>query len=181
MNGSQSIGYEEEEDLYVELMNKYGEELARLAYTYVKDYQIAEDIVQDVFMKIYMNKDKFRGQSSYKTYLFRITINCCYDYLRSAAYKKSKLLSTLNHLFKGSEQTEESVLKQSENYMIGQEILSLPVKDREIIILYYYKDLSIAEIADVCNTSLNTVKTRLFRARSKLRDKLKGEAFHESK
>ncbi|CAG9620360.1 RNA polymerase sigma factor [Sutcliffiella rhizosphaerae] len=180
MNGIHPVG-NGEEDFYIELMDKYGEELARLSYTYVKDYQIAEDIVQDVFMKLYMNKDKFRGESSYKTYLFRITINCCYDYLRSAAYKKSKLLTTLTNMFKGAEHTEDLIIKKTENYMVGQEILSLPLKDREIIILYYYKDLSMVEIADLFNISLNTVKSRLFRARTKLKDKLKGENFNESK
>lgn len=171
----------EDENFFEEIMDRYGEDLARLSYTYVKDYQIAEDIVQDVFLKLYMSKDKFRGQSSYKTYLFRITINCCYDYLRSAAYKKSKLLTTLNHVFKGVGHTEELVLKNTENYLIGEEIMALPIKDREVIILYYYKDLSIIEIADLFNISINTVKTRLSRARCKLKIKLKGEIFNESK
>ena len=178
MNGSNSFGYDEE-DFFEGLMDKYGEELARLSYTYVKDYQIAEDIVQDVFMKIYLNKEKFRGESSYKTYLFRITINCCYDHLRSAAYKKSKLITTLNNMFKSTDHTEDLVIRNSENYIVGKEILSLPIKDREVIIFYYYKDMSIDEIAYLLNISLNTVKTRLFRARRKLKDKLKGEVFNE--
>lgn len=178
MNVSQPKEYEME-NLITELMDRYGEDLVRLAYTYVKDHQIAEDILQDVFLKVFVHREQFRGQSSYKTYLYRITINRCYDYLRSAAYKKNRLLTTLNNIMKSTNNTEESVMRNSENYQIGEEILSLPLKDREVIILYYYKELSLDEIANLMECSINTVKTRLFRARLKLKNKLKGVGFNE--
>ena len=62
---------------------EHGDELLRLAYTYVKNKQAAEDIVQDVLLKAFEKQEYFRGESSYRTYLYRMTINRSYDYLRS--------------------------------------------------------------------------------------------------
>ena len=74
---------------FEQLVITYAEELLRLAFTYVKDKQIAEDIVQDVLMKAFEKQSDFRGEASYKTYLYRLTINRSYDYLRSWSYKNT--------------------------------------------------------------------------------------------
>lgn len=64
------------------LMNEYGENVARLAFTYTKQKQLAEDIAQEVFIKCYEHLDNFRNESSYKTWLYHITVNLCKDKLR---------------------------------------------------------------------------------------------------
>jgi RNA polymerase sigma factor (sigma-70 family) len=74
--------FSENHVLFEDIVDQYGEGLIRLAFTYVKNQQAAEDIVQDVFMRAYEKRDDFKGHSSYKTYLYRITINRCYDHLR---------------------------------------------------------------------------------------------------
>lgn len=71
------------------------------------------------------------------------------------------------------------MLERSENQLPGRVVLELPVKYREIIILYYYKELKIDEIAHLLSVSDNTVKTRLRRGREKLRDQLKGGEWHD--
>lgn len=157
------------------LILQYGEELAKLAYTYVKDSHQAEDIVQDVFLKAYEKRDFFRYEASYKTYLYRLTINKCYDYFRSWTYKNIILNDFFSRTTNLNFTPEDEFIKEESNYLLGQRILSLPVKNREVIVLHYYKDLSIDEISHILNCSKNTVKTRLVRGRNKLKKKLKSE------
>lgn len=141
----------------------------RLAYTYVKNQQAAEDVVQDVFMRAYEKRDDFKGESSYKTYLYRMTINRCYDHLRSWSFKNVQISNKLTLIFQGENNTEHTAIMEDEKYMLGKEILSLPLKYREVLVLYYYKDLSVEETANILKCSPNTIKTRLKRAREKLK------------
>ena len=76
------------EEILEEIMITYGDELTRLAYTYVKDIETAKDVVQSVFLKCYTHLRTFRGDSKLKTWLYRIPINKCKDYLRSSYFKR---------------------------------------------------------------------------------------------
>ncbi|MEK4426798.1 sigma-70 family RNA polymerase sigma factor [Solibacillus sp. FSL K6-1523] len=152
-----------------QFVRKHGEELLRLAYTYVKNIQVAEDIVQDVLLKAFEQQQQFRGESTYRTYLYRLTINRSYDYLRSWSYKNTILTNKIREVFQGTKSAEQQVMELTENAQLGQAILQLPIKYREVIILYYYKEFNIEEIAQLLNISSNTVKTRLRRGREKLK------------
>lgn len=161
------------------LIRTHGEELLRLSYTYVKNKEMAEDIVQDVLLKAYEQRGQFRGDASYRTYLYRMTINRSYDYLRSWSYKNTILTNKIQGIFKGTKSAEQHVLERSENQLLGNMVLELPIKYREIIIIYYYKELKIDGIAHLLSISDNTVKTRLRRGREKLREQLKGGEWHD--
>src|SRR5690606_4089485 len=121
----------------------------------------------------------FQREASYRTYLYRMTINRSYDYLRSWSYKNTILTNKIQEIFKGTKSAEQHVLERSENQLLGNMVLELPIKYREIIILYYYKELKIDEIAHLLSISDNTVKTRLRRGREKLREQLKGGEWHD--
>lgn len=162
-----------------QLIRTHGEELLRLAYTYVKNQQAAEDIVQDVLLKAFEQQEQFRGEASYRTYLFRMTINRSYDYLRSWSYKNTILTEKIQQIFKGTKSAEQEVLVLTENRLLGEAVLNLPMKYREAIILYYYKELKIEEIAYLLTCSDNTVKTRLRRGREKLKQTLEGGAWDD--
>lgn len=162
-----------------QFIREHGEELLRLAYTYVKSREAAEDVVQDVLLKAYEQREQFRGGSTYRTYLYRMTINRSYDYLRSWSYKNTVLTNKIQQIFQGTKSAEQQVLTQSDNRLLGQAVLDLPVKYREIIILYYYKELKIDEIANLLSCSDNTVKTRLKRGREKLKNLLEGGNWNE--
>ena len=150
------------------LMERYGESLLRLAFTYVKNRQTAEDIVQDVFIKAFEKKHDFRGDSSYQTYLYRMTVNRCHDYFRSWSFKNIFYTNKHQHL-KFETSAETKVIHKTEQYIIGEQILSLPIKYREVIVLYYYNEYKIEEIATILEISPSTVKSRLKRARDKLK------------
>ena len=152
-------------DDYVEL---YGDYLYRIAYVYTKDRQAAEEVVQDVFFKLFQ-KNQFEGKASIKTYLTKMTINGCYDYLRKWKVKKTIIL---DYILKAERHGEQVLLENEERDEIVESILKLPLKYREVILLYYYDDFSVAEIATYIDTPESTILTRLQRARIKLKEQL---------
>lgn len=147
-----------------DFIRQHGEELLRLAFTYVKSRPVAEDIVQEVLIKAFEKPEAFRGDSQYRTYLYRITINQCKDYLKSWQYRKQVLTDT----FRNRAETKLGIDSEDEQ-ILGKQILSLPLHFREILILYYYKELNTREIAEMLMIPENTVKTRLQRGRKQLK------------
>lgn len=156
-----------------ELIGEHYEMLRKLAYTYVKDTALAQDIVQDVCVKIIEKGNQFRGESTYKTYLMKMTINRCHDYLRSWSYKNQILTNRFYDLFTRSS-PEMKMIKKNEKTALAIHIFRLKPQYREVIVLYYYEDLSVKEIAGLLSCSENTVKTRLSRARQQLKERIGG-------
>lgn len=151
------------------IVEEYSTHLLRIAYFYTKSRHAAEDIVQDVFIKYMQSNYEERGQL--KSYLSMLTINKSKDYLKSWAYKKLKFES--KWWMKTTD--KDHLIQQEERSKIGAAILSLPLKYREPIILYYFEEMPITKIADLLGTNENTVKTRLRRAREQLRPVLEGD------
>ena len=153
------------------IMDEYGERLTKLAYNYVKDWNMAEDIVQEVFIICYKQYENIDKIISFKAWIFRITINRSKDVLKSSAFRKVVMNSSLLNLFTSQEMTpERSMVKRSEEELLSTCVLALPVKYREVIILYYYEELSMEEISGILNMNQNTIKTRLNRGRNKLKN-----------
>lgn len=156
---------ENEKERYLnEAMQVHGDYLKRLIYTYVKDLQKAEDIVQDVFIKFYKTMEQFEGRCSRKTYLYRIAVNECQNYLKSWHYRMFDVTEKIK-LWTNKDSAETEYIQKEQNQTIAVLVSKLPVKYREVIWLYYYVELSVLEIADVLDCSVNTVKTRLARGR----------------
>lgn len=145
----------------------------------MKDFQLAEEVTQDVLMKYLLHKDDFRNDSSLKTYLTRIAINCCHDELRKQKRKSfiSKLLPPLGR----TEPSVEETYISTEGYTtLKQIVFALPLHYREVIILFYYEEFDVSEIASLLNVSQNTVRTRIRRARELLKTNHELEAiFYE--
>ena len=153
-------------------MNEYGELLIRLAYTYVKDVHVAEDIIQDVFLKVYEKEDKFRYESSFKTYLYRITINRCKDHLKSWSFRNIFFTDRRWSVEEADESAENMMIRFEEDYELGEEVLSLPIKYREVLILRYYQDYSVTEVSEILGIPENTVNTRLRRAKERIKNNI---------
>lgn len=158
-----------EQDLQ-DIMALHTDYLLRLAYLYVKDWPTAEDIVQDVYLKFYQKYEQFEGRSTIKTYLSKMTVNKCKDYLKSWRYRMQVLTNSSTNKQKNS---RNRLVEQDERHELADAILQLPLKYREVIIYYYFEELSILEVAQQLSISDNTVKTRLRKARSLLKDELK--------
>lgn len=155
-----------------ELMHQYTESLIRLAYYYVKDLQVAEDIVQEVFIKFYHNQHHYEERGELKAFLTKMTINKSKDYLKSWAYRKVQLQ---NKLFShASKRNLDELVKKDEQAIIGEAILELPLKQREVLIYFYFNEITITEIAHILSIPEGTVKTRLRRGKELLKNQLKG-------
>lgn len=152
-----------------QLIDTYSDYLYRIAFIYTKDAQTAEEVVQDVFLKFYKTNQYDAEQASVKTYLTKMTMNRSYDYLRSWKAKKNQFLGQLK---KPEHAAEIEVLRHEERGEITKAVLKLPVKYREVLLLYYYEDLQVAEIAQFLDTPESTIKSRLQRARGKLKELL---------
>lgn len=164
--------WELQEHEFQKVMKEHSDYLLRLAYMYVRDWPAAEDIVQDVFIKFYKGFEQFEGRSSLKTYLVRMTINKCKDYIRSWQYRKHVLTNSFSNQTK---KVRNQLVEDDEKLELADAVLNLPLKYREVIIYYYYEEISVLEVAQLLSISDNTVKTRLRKARALLREKLKNE------
>lgn len=149
--------------------------LLQLSFMYVKDWSRAEDIVQEVFIQFFRTFDQYEQRASVKTYLTKMTIHKCYDDLRSIASRKRTLMKLIT-LKQPISYEIQSPMEQSE---VMQYVLKLPMKYREMIILYYYEELTTSEIAILLSLSDNTVKTRLRRARERLKIHITNEDWRE--
>jgi RNA polymerase sigma-70 factor (family 1) len=145
------------------IFQKYYQALYQFAGRFVKDAQTAENIVQDVFVKLWTNRENCLITSSLKSYLYAATRNTALNYLRS----EKKQIST-NDLVNDKQDTaanpEERII---ENEIIGRvhkAIEKLPEKCRYIYLMKRYDDLKYHEIAEILDVSINTVKTQMKRA-----------------
>ncbi len=158
----------EREEKLVEAMELYGDYIVQLCYTYVRNWQTAEDLAQETFLRYFEALSKFRGDSSVKTYLFRIAVNVSHNYLASWKYKKVRI-STFFHKTLASDDTpEHQLLKQNEQQQLIAAIKALPTKYKDVVMLFHFAELPLQEVAAALKLPVNTVKTRLRRARQTL-------------
>ena len=157
------------EDLFDRMVLEYQLPLKRLCFMYLRDMSLAEDAVQETFLKVYKSLRQFRDDCSMKTWIM-IGVNTCKDMLRSAWFRHHDRRVTPDdlHIAAGDDSRDE------EAEALGQAILKLPVRYKDVILLYYYQDMNQAEIADILRTSVSTVSRRLDHAQGLLRDVLKG-------
>ena len=156
------------DSLLTEAMNEYGDYLVQLCYTYVLNWQTAEDLAQETFIRYYNNLPKFRGEASVKTYLFRIAVNVCKDYLSSWKYKKVHISEIFQKLLKSEDTPEKQAIKHDEQAQLVKGIEGLQTKYKDVLLLFHFGEMTLEEVSFALNIPVNTVKTRLRRARRTL-------------
>lgn len=161
------------------LIRQYGNDVLRTAYMYVKDVHTAEDIFQDVFIKVNQKLSTFEGNASIKTWIIRITINTCKDYLKSAWNRRVVPMMDYREDSIVSESDYDEVEKQDTKDLIMKEVLSLPSKYKDIVLCVYYQQMSLTEAASALGLAEGTVKSRLSRARKRLKSALEGRISDE--
>ena len=150
-----------------EVIRYYSSMVYRIALTKTKSSHDADDIFQDVFLKLVMNKKPFESEEHRKAWLIRVTINCCNSHF-VAPWKKN--VNSLDDAMLATIPDESSEVHSIENQSdVYAQILKLPQPMRDVILLFYYEDLSIREISYILHTSEANVKKRLSRARQKLK------------
>jgi len=161
-----------------ELMTAYGDDVWNYAFSICRKTDLADDITQDVFLKVYRRLTSFRGESSVKTWLLTITRNTALDYKRSAFWRRVTLMDVISPHGSHRSAENEAMENMSVNG-IWTKVLQLPPKYREVLILFAHHQLSMKEIADVLGISVGTVKSRLHHARLNIL-KAKERGIHET-
>ena len=150
------------------LIRQYQTPLLRLCCIQLQDRALAEDAVQETFLKAYKGFEQFRGDCSEKTWLTRIAINTCRDLQRGSWFRFTDRRVTPEVLPIGTVQPD------TEDLDLSLAVMKLPPKMREAILLYYYQDMGTEEIAETLGLTQSTVSYRLQKSREKLRKLLEG-------
>ncbi len=151
------------------LIIQYQTPLLRLCYVQLHDRTLAEDAVQETFLKAFRGFGQFRGDSSEKTWLTRIAVNTCRDFQRGGWFRHTDRSVTPEMLPVAADTHPDM-----EDYDMSLAVMNLPRKLREVILLYYYHDMGTEEIAETLGIAQSSVSNRLRRGREKLRGLLEG-------
>lgn len=159
---------QDQNECFERLVNQCQASLLRTCYMYLRDREQAEDAVQETFFKAYRNFGAFRGESAEKTWLMKIAINTCRDMRRTGWFLHMDRRVTPEMLPDASvpfEEIEEGLIV---------EVMNLPLRLREVVLLYYYQNMDTNEIAQTLGIARSSVSGRLQRARKILREILEG-------
>ena len=157
------------------LYEQYADDVLRMAYFYLADRHKAEDICQEVFVKLYTRGETIEPGKE-KAWLLRVTVNCCRDLWRGAWLRRVVLGAPTLDIIPAQDETIE---QREEKAELMRAVHKLPAAFRETILLHYYQGLGIAEIAQLLGLPEGTISSRLSRARKKLEAILKEEATGE--
>ena len=167
------------------LVLKHKDRVFNLCYWFLGDTQEANDSAQDAFIKVYRSLKKFRQESTFSTWLYKIVANTCKNRLKSSEYKQKKSTVPLHN---PGEQGIHSVMEirdespspsnglemKERMTLIQKAIGSLPSDKRSVLVLRDIEGLSYEEVSKITGLNVGTVKSRLSRARLELKDRLKG-------
>ena len=149
-------------------MERWEASLMRMCFAYLGDATLAEDAVQETFLKAWKGYERFRGQASEKTWLMRIAINTCKDVRRSAWFRHVDRSTALESL------PEPRAPFSAEDDAVTRAVMGLRPKYREVVLLRWYQELSGGEVAQALNLPKSTVYNRLRRAYAILEKELEG-------
>lgn len=173
ISGTTALDFADKERALEQLVDAYGDGVLQLAYFYVKDRSLAEDIFQEVFTKVYFGLHTFRGESSPRTWIYRIAVNLCHDKLRSWSMRRVLLIGedffSKLPLLPTEVDAVERVLAEADRQVLLENVMALPVEYREVVTQYYYEEMDTREVAMALGLSEGTVRSRLHRARARLK------------
>lgn len=166
-------------DAFSELIQERKADIYKIAYTYMKNQDDALDVVHEVVYKAFISVTKLKSPESFNTWLIKITVNCCIDSL-----KRGQKLVRFEEACSYSDEAEQTdAFDDSTNLISSIDLFNaidkLSMEQRTIVVLKYYQDLTLAQIAEILVCPLGTVKTRLNKALGLLRMDLK-EGYNES-
>ena len=163
--GLQSMALPYSPDRPREVIERYKDMVYRIAFAYCKNPTDAEDIAQEVFLRWLKRTAGFRGEEHLKAWLIRVTVNASKNLLRSAWFRKTATLSEHENP-RAEEQAQPETVDA---------VMSLPEKYRAVVLLYYYEDYPVKDIAKILRRTETAVQTQLQRARAMLKKTLQEE------
>lgn len=156
---------------YNSCVDKYLKMVYRISFHYFGNREDAEDVSQDVFLKLYSHNTKFESEEELKAWLIRVTTNTCHSYFRNPFRKrKTEIDEKEIENIVGSSSSEQEIINRK---VVMDAVMSLSERYRIVVYLYYYEEYSICQISNTLNIKETTIQTRLSRAREKLKSVLK--------
>lgn len=165
---------------YAHIINNYKNQLYATILRMTKNPQDAQDLVQDAFIKVYRNLEKYDASGSFSSWLYRVAINHCMDEFRKKRYAMTQIEIDEERVVEPNH-PELVFLKKEKSRQLERLIGTLPEDERLIILLRYVNEISYEEIGEVMDVPLSTVRNKLHRAKKKMRETVKREGgyFHE--
>ena len=157
------------DEAFTRMADQYQGAVLRMCLLYLRDRTAAEDALQETFLKAYQHMDDFRGDSQERTWLMSIAINTCRDMNRSAWLRRHDRRVTPEELPIAAPAQDEDALA------LAQAISRLPARHRDAVLLYYYQDMTLQEVARALHAAPSTILKRLNQAKDKLRELLTDE------
>ncbi|MFK7695153.1 RNA polymerase sigma factor [Paenibacillus sp. HJGM_3] len=161
-----------------QLMQDFGQDVWNFAYFLTRDRHASDDISQEVFLRAFRSVKDFRGESTVKTWLLKITRNLSFNHRNSAFLRRVTLFEWVRRSDTATSAEHEFMDREAANE-IWRIILDLPLHYREVLLLDLQHEMTIQEMAGVLGVSEGTVKSRLHRARAKVSKKLQEVGVHE--
>jgi len=161
---------------FARLVHSYEERIYRVILNLVRDAHLAEDLTQDVFVKVFQKLQTFNFESSFFTWLYRIAVNTAMDGIKRSRRRRAISLDSLDGWSRGipgdSVSPDAGLHRQEIHRAVHRALERLSPKYRTVLVLREFENLSYEDIARVMECSVGTVESRLFRARAKFREKL---------
>lgn len=151
------------------LMERYEQDVLKLCCVYLRDLHLAQDAVQETFLKAYRRMETFREESGEKTWLMRIAVNTCKSIRRGAWFRFVDRRVTLEQL------PEPAHTPSDDHLMLTMAVMRLPRREMEAVLLHDYQGMQVKEVAKALGITPSAASARLKRARQRLYDALKGE------
>lgn len=157
------------------LVDRYKNLVFTLAIRMLKNREEAEEVSQDTFIKVYKSLDKFKGDSKFSTWIYKVAYNNCLDRLKKN--KKENLNVTIDEFTERNvitiENALDNLLEEERKQTIQECLQQLPSEDSLLLTLYYFEEQSLDDISKIVDLTPNNVKVKLFRSRKKLASILK--------
>jgi len=163
-----------------EIMDRYEKPILNLAYRYLQDYNAAQDLMQETFLRVYKARERYEVRSKFSTWLFQIAVNLCLNERRSRSYRRHDSIEAMAALEVPREIKDTRALdpgqlarKAEVAAIVLKAVELLPEEERAMVILAKWQEKSYEEIAEIMGCSVDAVKSRLYRAKKMLREQLK--------
>jgi RNA polymerase sigma-70 factor (ECF subfamily) len=155
---------------FTKLVDSYKDLVFTLALRMLKNRDEAEEVSQDTFIKVFKSLTKFKGDSKFSTWIYKVAYNTCLDRLKKNKRKQSEVAidEFTEHHIKTIDNALDKMEQDERNKAIKNCLELLPHEDSFLLTLYYFEDQSLDEISKITGLTANNVKVKLFRSRKKL-------------
>ena len=166
------------------LIDRYQMKVTHLVYRYVKDTDTALDLVQDIFLKAFKNLVRFKGESKFSSWLFRVAVNDCIDHLRRVKVRREQSLDTYQETGfdvpdEGAADAAVDLEDHETRSRVRTALERLPEKQRTVVVMKVYEDMTFEDIAEILEQPVSTIKSRLYKALDTLGGSLRRQEFIE--